>query len=243
MKLSQQQPREVGHKSHLTRASSTFADSTSTLFDPNPDFATIYASDLSSLVNASHVSHAIASSYHALTTQALLKHNKRYLPPHQSDVDLDTSRAQHTSQISASLEDFHVNLSRHLPTNSTQSHVDTTPMDYFEAYPSSQYQQLGNYHSLADSHSGFNGLRATAQDSKECNESMRAEFGTQGQSHGGLTYWVPDRERYMYVRTHDWDMTDWGEDLLGVGTQFDAQAHSEEATPNGAVCEEGFDTT
>ena len=228
----------------MNRASSTFADSSSTLFEPSYDATITYDSDLSNLINASHVSHAIASSYHALTTQALLQHNTRYSCPRRSSIEFDTTRAHHTSQVSASLDELRVELAPHLHTNAPQGYVDTTPMALFEAYPSSQYQQLGNYNSITHLQSGYTPPRTAPEGVQERNDSMKAELGTtQGQNPGCLTYWVPDRERYMYARRNDRDMTNWGEDLSGVGTHFNAYAHSEETTPNGIVGEEGWNAT
>ena len=228
----------------MNRASSTFADSSSILCESSHNATITYGSDLSNLINASHVSHAIASSYNALTTQALLHLNSQYGAPRRSFIDLDTTRAHHTSQVSASLDELHVELPPNLHINATQGYVGTTPMDYFEAYPSSQYQQLGNYNSITHLQSGYTPLRTSPEGVQEHNGSMKAELGTiQGQNHGSLTYWVPDRERYMYARRNDRDMTDWGEDLSGVGTQFERHAHSEEETPNGIVGEEGWNAT
>ncbi|KAK0104256.1 hypothetical protein ONS96_005348 [Cadophora gregata f. sp. sojae] len=242
MKPSQQQPKVVERTSHLTRASSTSADNASTLFGPGYNDTTTYASDISHLINASHVSHAIASSYHALTTHALHQHKRRHALP-RSSVDLNTTRAHQASQVSASLDELHVELPPYLHTKVAEDNVFNTPMAYFEEYPSPQYQQLGNYHSPAGLQSSYTQLRPTPKDSQEFNDSMRAEFGTQEHSYRGLTYWVLDRERYMHVRRNDRDMIDWGEDLSGIGAQFDNQTHSEEAAPNSGVGEEGWNTT
>ncbi|KAL5327858.1 hypothetical protein ACEPPN_005564 [Leptodophora sp. 'Broadleaf-Isolate-01'] len=223
MKPSQRQPREVVPSSHSTRASSTSADTSSTLFDTNHNAASSSSSDLSASIDAAHVSHVIASRYHALTTQALRQHNIRRTRPRRF-VDVETTRAHHASVISASLEELHIELLPRLHRDATEGFAGTTTMEYFEGYPSSQYQQLNNYQ-LLDLQASYNALR-TMPRPQSAGSSARAEVGAQGHGDGNLTYYVPDRERYIHARSQHQDMTECGEDLSGVGKQFDVPSHS-----------------
>ncbi|KAG4434527.1 hypothetical protein IFR05_009996 [Cadophora sp. M221] len=237
MKPSQRQPREVVPGSHLTHAFSTSADITSTLFDTNHNATTSSSSDLSALIDASHVSYAIASSYHALTTQTLRQHNNRRT---RRSVNVETTRAYHAGQISASLEGLHVQVPPGLHRDATEGYVGKTPMEYFEGYPSSQYQQLNNYQPL-DFQPSYNPLRAMPHPQRN-GHSARADVGAEDHGEGSLAYWVPDQERYIHARRQAQDMTEWGEDLSGVGTQFDVPSHSGGTSVlygNSTACEEG----
>ncbi|KAH7327342.1 hypothetical protein BKA65DRAFT_66162 [Rhexocercosporidium sp. MPI-PUGE-AT-0058] len=216
---------------------SHFAESSAALADTIHNATTPSTSDLSALVDSSHVSHAIASTYHALTVQSLRQHNSRNGSGHQRSIDLGTNRALHASRISAGLEELDVKPPPHLHTSVTQGLVGTTPMEYFEGYPSSRYQQLDNCQPLVLQ--PIDDVHQTMSHSQSDGHSVRVNVGAQEHGHGRLTYWVPSRGQYMHARSGLRDIAEWGEDLSGVGTQFDILAHSGTAVPlNNAVDKE-----
>ncbi|KAL2060691.1 hypothetical protein VTL71DRAFT_9332 [Oculimacula yallundae] len=221
MKPSQRQPQTVDPDRSLTGTSSaSLAKGISTILDlsnTSPSTA-----DISTLVDATDVSHEIATSYHALTVSALKKNDSFHHSLHRNAADSEGDHAKHAIGTSPSFKKLYLGIPPHLRTNATQSSVGITPMEYFEEHPLPQYQQLKNYQPL-DVQANYDTFRTPGYHPSDDAYSVAANIGDQENRDGGLTSVMSSRQQHAHRRSHDRDLSGWGEDLSGVGTQFDAQ--------------------
>ncbi|CZT11393.1 uncharacterized protein RCO7_03885 [Rhynchosporium graminicola] len=175
-------------------------------------------SDLSALIDASDVSRSIATDYHALTIEGLQQHNKSNYPLHRRFADIPTTPANNTSHISASFEKISVDMVTPFNSSAALGSIQITPLEYFEAYPSPLYLQLNNYQPL-DVQSVSNVSGTPAEPDSDC--TVIASFGDHELIDANLACWEKDREQPFCEGRYDRELTELGENLSGIGTQFD----------------------
>ncbi len=171
-------------------------------------------------MDTSNVAQAIASTCHALTIEALRKHNRR-----QKSTTHHSNRNSHAKQVSSSLQYLDIDHPSHLHAQTIQSIAGTTPMERFEGQASFPYQQHSTYQPHIISLLNDTSKQIHEQLSSGDDFSVRAELGANDCHHaqGGIAdvmCWAPEEHHYVYAMRSNKDMTEWGQCLAGVGAQF-----------------------